>query len=270
MRFQFILFAAITTGLSVNTLAQTTPGDSLPVAPSTQPGIVIPAQPSVKLPDADPRPAQASASQADAPQANAPQANAPQALPERKGLYAPGGYGPSALLNTGHFGLKVGAQITRAPIRGVSPSSVFNDMDFHLGVIYRYRFTKFVLQPELLYQIKGGTYERPQIGRTDAIRIENNFNYLSLPLMVGYIPIEGLTIQAGPEFSWRVQTPGGPQSSTDTGITLGLHYDFLDMADKFSLNIRYVRGLTNIPETANSTLQNRAFQVSVIYNFYKK
>jgi hypothetical protein len=187
--------------------------------------------------------------------------------------YARGGYGASALLNSGHFGLKVGVQLTSAPITegSVSPSIVKQDLDFHFGVMYRYRFSKFVIQPEVLYQIKGGTYQRLQVGSTtNRNTIDNNFNYLSVPIMLGYIPVEGLTIQAGPEFSWRVQTTNGPQSATDTGIALGIHYDFLDMLDKFSLNIRYVHGLTKIPETVNSTLQNRAFQVGVVYNFYRK
>ncbi|MEZ0485737.1 porin family protein [Fibrella aquatica] len=184
--------------------------------------------------------------------------------------YAPGGYGPSALLNNGHFGFKVGPSLTSAPIQGVSPSIPKRKMDFHLGVMYRYRFTKFVVQPELLYQVKGGTYQQFQIASTNRTTTENNFNYVSLPIMFGYIPVEGLTLQAGPEFSWALSTPNGPQSSRDLGVALGLHYDFLDMADKFSLNLRYVYGLTKIPETVNSTLQNRALQLSVIYNFYKK
>ena len=186
--------------------------------------------------------------------------------------YAPGGYGPSARLFSGHFGLKVGPSLTRAPIvaGGITPSIVKQKMDFHFGVMYRYRFNKFVIQPELLYQVKGGTYQQEQIASTTRTTIENNFNYVSVPLMLGYIPTEGLTIQAGPEFSWAVNTPNGPKANRDLGLALGIHYDFLDMADKLSLNLRYVYGLTKIPETANSMLQNRAFQLSVVYNFYRK
>ncbi|ARK09967.1 porin family protein [Fibrella sp. ES10-3-2-2] len=188
----------------------------------------------------------------------------------KRSQYAPGGYGPSALLNSGHFGIKVGPSLTSAPISGISPNIPKQKMDFHLGVMYRYRFTKFVIQPELLYQLKGGTYQQFQIGSTNRITTENNFNYVSLPIMFGYMPTEGLTFQAGPEFSWAIDTPNGPKSNRDLGIALGIHYDFLDMLDKFSLNIRYVYGVTKIPETVNSTLQNRAFQISLVYNFYKK
>ncbi|MEZ0540455.1 porin family protein [Fibrella arboris] len=188
----------------------------------------------------------------------------------KRPIYAPGGYGPSALLNYGHFGFKIGPSLTSAPIQGVSPTIPKQKLDFHLGIMYRYRFTKFVIQPELLYQIKGGTYQQLQIASTNRTTTENNFNYVSLPIMLGYIPVEGLTLQAGPEFSWAVSTPNGPQSNRDLGIAFGIHYDFLDMVDKLSLNLRYVYGTTKIPETVNSTLQNRAFQVSLIYNFYRK
>ena len=90
--------------------------------------------------------------------------------------YAPGGYGPSAIINTGHFGFKVGPSLTSAPIQGVSPSIEKQKMDFHLGFLYRYRFTKFVLQPEVLYQLKGGTYHQFLIGSTNRTKTENNFN----------------------------------------------------------------------------------------------
>lgn len=188
----------------------------------------------------------------------------------KKSPYAPGGYGPSSLINTGHFGIKVGPSLTRAPIQGVSPTIEKQKLDFHLGVMYRYRFTKFVIQPELLYQVKGGTYQQFQIGSSNRTTTENNFNYVSLPIMLGYIPVEGLTLQAGPEFSWAISTPNGPQSNRDLGIAVGIHYDFLDMADKLSMNLRYIYGTTKIPETVNSTLQNRVLQLSVVYNFYKK
>ncbi len=184
--------------------------------------------------------------------------------------YAPGGYGPSALLNSGHFGIKAGPSLTSAPIQGVSPTIAKQKLDFHFGVMYRYRFTKFVIQPELLYQLKGGTYQQFQIGSSNRTTTENNFNYVSLPIMFGYIPTEGLTLQAGPEFSWAISTTNGPQANRDLGIAVGIHYDFLDMLDKFSLNLRYVYGTTKIPETVNSTLRNRAFQVSLVYNLYKK
>ena len=209
------------------------------------------------------------------PQTTMPSAQTLAEVPEpvsklKRGQLAPGGYGPSAMIYSGHFGVKIGPSLTEAPIDGVSPNFVKRKMDFHFGIMYRYRFNKFVIQPELLYQIKGGTYQQLAIGSTNRVTTENNFNYVSLPLMFGYMPTEGLTLQAGPEFSFALPTTNGPQTNRDTGIAVGIHYDFLDMLDKFSLNLRYVYGLTRIPETINSTLQNRAFQVSLVYNFYKK
>ncbi|MBO0931061.1 porin family protein [Fibrella aquatilis] len=212
-----------------------------------------------------------SATAAAAPLSQTMAAEAPEPTTKlRKGQLAPGGYGPSARVFDGHFGFKIGPSLTESPIDGVSPTFVKRKLDFHLGVMYRYRFYKFVLQPELLFQIKGGTYQQLAIGSSNRITTENNFNYISVPLMLGYMPTEGLTLQAGPEFSFALKTPNGPQTNRDTGIAFGVHYDFLDMLDKFSLNVRYVYGLTKIPETVNSTLQNRAFQLSLVYNFYKK
>lgn len=249
MRIHKLFVCLLSACLPLTALAQT-PADSVATTPATS----VTSAPKTAMPSA---------------QTMAPEAPEP-VTKLKKGQLAPGGYGPSALVYSGHFGFKIGPSLTEAPIDGVSPSFVKRKLDFHLGLMYRYRFNKFVIQPELLYQVKGGTYQQLAIGSGNRITTENNFNYVSVPIMVGYMPTEGLTLQAGPEFSFALKTPAGPQSNRDTGIAVGIHYDFLDMLDKFSLNLRYVYGLTKIPETINSTLQNRAFQVSLVYNFYKK
>ncbi len=182
------------------------------------------------------------------------------------------GYHPPTTLN-GHFGAKFGAQTTKTAIQGTSPNISKNSTEFNLGVIYRLRYRKYVLQPELLYSVKGGSFQiEPTSGTGARTTIHNNYNYLSVPVMFGYIPTEGITLQVGPEFSYALNTPAsnGPAVRNDLGLAVGAHYDFLDMLANWSLNARYIYGFNNISPDAQASFYNRTFQLSLVYNFYKK
>ena len=170
----------------------------------------------------------------------------------------------------GHFGIKFGASLTRVHITGITANEPKQALQPHLGVMYRYRYHRFVAQPELLLAIKGATFKTERLGTTTLTKVQ--YPYLSVPLLVGYIPTEGLTLQAGPEFSYALSTntTNGPGTSNDFGIVVGAHYDFLDMFSKLSLHLRYVHGLTNVSPEPLATYKNRNVQVSLVYNLYKK
>lgn len=177
----------------------------------------------------------------------------------------------SDLQTGGHFGFKFGPSITKTAISGESANIPHTKLDFHLGLMYRYRMHKLVVQPEVIYAIKGGTFVNQSASGTRTI-IRNNYNYLSVPILFGYMPTEGITLQVGPEFSYALNTPasGGPAVRNDLGLVVGIHYDFLDMLEKMSLHMRYIYGFNNISDVSTATYQNRAFQLSLVYNFYKK
>jgi Outer membrane protein beta-barrel domain len=172
----------------------------------------------------------------------------------------------------GHFGVKIGASLTRLNVSGTTLNIPKQALEPHLGVMYRYRLHKFVIQPEALLAIKGGTFQVQRIGTTARDTKKNQYYYVSVPVMLGYIPTEGLTLQAGPEFSYALNAgkTNGPGSKNDLGIAVGAHYDFLDMLDKLSLHVRYVYGLTNVSPDPLATYKNRVFQASIVYNLYKK
>lgn len=171
----------------------------------------------------------------------------------------------------GHFGLKLGASFTQVAISGTSVNIPKRALEPHLGVMYRYRYNRLVAQPEVLLSIKGGTFQQEQTGGTRTTT-QASYYYASLPLLLGYIPTEGLTIQAGPEFSYALNAnqTGGPGATSDLGAVLGVHYDFLDMLNKFSLHIRYVYGFTNVSSEATASYYNRNLQVSIVYNLFPK
>lgn len=172
----------------------------------------------------------------------------------------------------GHFGVKAGVSLASVGIDGISPNIPKRALQPHLGVMYRYRFQQFVLQPEVLLSAKGGTFQAVRVGSTARETTKNQYYYASLPLLLGYIPTEGLTLQAGPEFGYALNAgqEKGPGAKRDIGIVAGVHYDFLDLLAKFSLHVRYAYGLTNISPEPLATYKNRALQVSIVYNLYPK
>jgi Outer membrane protein beta-barrel domain len=166
-----------------------------------------------------------------------------------------------------HFGVRAGLN---SAYTSFSPNFIYVlrlQSHLNLGAFYRIRSKKLVFQPEVQYQVKGGTFK----GETEVIR--NNFNYLSLTPVVGYVLTEGLTLEAVPEYSFALndaRTNNGPEQKRDFGMGIGLRYDVLDAGEDFSLNLRYTRGFTNLTTVPSQTQYNSVFQVSVIYNFYRK
>lgn len=172
----------------------------------------------------------------------------------------------------GHFGVKIGASLARLNVAGITPNIPKRSLAPHLGVMYRYRLQRFVVQPEVLLASKGGSLQTERIGATGRDTKQNRYYYLSVPVLLGYIPTEGLTFQAGPEFSYALNAgkANGPGAKNDLGLAVGVHYDFLDMLDKFSLHVRYVHGFTNVSPEPLATYKNRVLQASIVYNLYKK
>lgn len=190
------------------------------------------------------------------------------------GAAAQGYRGPEGGISS-HFGVKAGPSLTRLNVSGVTPATPKSKFDPHLGVMYRLRLHRFVFQPELLYARKGGRLEVPRQGAVNPDTrdpITNRYHYVSVPVLLGWIPTEGLTLQAGPEFSYALQTGGrtDPGARRDLGLVVGAHYDFLDMLEKFSLHVRYVYGLNNVSGSDIFTYRNRAVQVAIVYNLYPK
>ncbi|WP_420155012.1 outer membrane beta-barrel protein [Siphonobacter sp.] len=168
-----------------------------------------------------------------------------------------------------HYGLKAGltsGYTIRSPKDDVV--SRFNS-GLHFGGFYRQRFNKFVIQPEVVLTQRGGAL------KANNVVTRNSFYYATGAAVFGYVVTEGLTLEAGPEYAYALNgpesTPRGPNNRSDYGFTAGLRYDFMDAADKVSLNLRYSRGFNNVITTQPGVnFYNQAVQISLIYNFYKE
>ena len=124
---------------------------------------------------------------------------------------------------------------------------------------------KFGIQPELVYSQYGSS------ATINGRSASNNFNYLSLPVIIRYNVAEKLNLHAGPQLGMLLsatQTSGASSmdlidqaNGFDFGVALGLGVDLGD----FNLGARYYAGLSNIEKnsstqgptvkTTNSTIQ---------------
>lgn len=136
----------------------------------------------------------------------------------------------------------------------------------HVAVFYRMRGVKWAIQPELGYSQRGGSH------RTDSVRtVRDNFRFLTASLALGYIVTEGLTLEAGPEYLFAPKSfSPGPEVRSGYGFMVGLRYDFMDLADRFSFGLRYHRALNNFSTVAGQHLNVSGVQFSLMFNFYQE
>jgi len=178
------------------------------------------------------------------------------------------------------YGFKVGTGISKTAIID-NPSNIIPKYrnDFNVGLFYRLNLKKLSIQPELYYQVRGGSFKAStNFAETGNTVLRNHYRYVSVPLLFGYEVAKNISIVAGPEYGYALNagTSKGPYSQHDLNVVGGVRIDMLDVAHLFSINIRYVHGLSN---TTNKTytptgkaaipleFQNRTLQISATYNF---
>ncbi|WP_266363150.1 porin family protein [Tellurirhabdus rosea] len=173
---------------------------------------------------------------------------------------------------SGHFAVKAGAGLSSLRQTGETSFVSKGRVDLQFGGLYRLRVNRFVVQPEILFSQKGGVLKNNTSGAQRGAITKMDFQYISVPVLFGYIPTEGITLQAGPEFSYALSTTAAnnPSVRNDFGIAVGAHYDFLDLLSKFSLHVRYVHGFTNVSKIDIVQRYNSVLQAGIVYNFYKK
>lgn len=182
-------------------------------------------------------------------------------------------------------GFSMNAQDIKYGVKaGVNFSNVGGDAEdtdmrtgFHVGGLAEIKFGNFAVQPEILYTTGGYKSEYSDFGTT----IEETFktSYIAVPIAAKYYIIDGLSIQAGPQFAFLTSAKakleaGGEEEemdvkdelkSFDFGVLGGVGYE-LESGLLFS--VRYVQGLSNILDDSDDyKVQNTNIQLSVGYKF---
>lgn len=178
------------------------------------------------------------------------------------------------------YGFKIGISDSRLAIIN-NRSNIIPKLknNINAGMFYRWNLDKISVQPELYFQAKGGTLKATtNFAETSNTILRNNYQYLTGSVMLGYEFAKNVHFVVGPEYGSALNagTKRGPYAKTDFSISTGVRIDMLDAAHLFSLNIRYIHGLTN---TTNKTytlddksviplnFQNRTLQVAASFNF---
>lgn len=167
------------------------------------------------------------------------------------------------------FGVKAGVNIANQKFT-FPGGSLTGDarVGFHVGGFVTAMFSdQFGLQPELLFNSVGVSGEN-----FDGDKVSEAVNYLSIPVLFRYQPIEILNIHAGPQVGFLLSAKAEDVDTKEAykGLDLGAAVGAgVDLPMGLGFTARYVLGLANAGETESDEvkLKNNVFQISVSYRF---
>jgi len=155
---------------------------------------------------------------------------------------------------------------------------------FHLGLVMEIPLSeKFSIQPEVLYSGQGFTiesFDQDNVFDTDD-NIEYQLDYIQVPVILKAYLIGGLSVEAGPTFSFKVNEEidyqpaddGGDIeideemsniNTFDLGLAAGLSYK---IGGHFFLSGRYNYGFTKILKDSDADVRNSVWQFGVGFMF---
>ncbi|AKD05200.1 hypothetical protein PKOR_21680 [Pontibacter korlensis] len=181
------------------------------------------------------------------------------------------------------MGIRAGGVLATMDLRAVEENHI--KPSFFFGAYSEINLTeKLIIRPEALYSSKGTRFSNHEIYGDGSI----NYDYLSVPVLLGYEANERLTLLAGPEvnfLAWyysryrgETHTLGNPNRKVDWGFNWGLAYN---ITPKFGIDVRYAHGFQNYfhfvyfgkDERVHSLRTqgaNKVLQVGLTYTFFRK
>ena len=175
---------------------------------------------------------------------------------------------------TPSFGIKGGVNF--ASITGDDFDSPDSRTSFHVGVLAEFPLTEmFSLQAEALYSGQG--FESDLDGEIfgGEGKVEYQLDYINVPVLAKVYILDGLSIEAGPQFGFKVNEEIDANANSDDGDLN------LDEAEDFDFGVaagvtfetpmglfatgRYTQGFTDIVN--NRDIKNSVFQIGVGYKF---
>lgn len=153
------------------------------------------------------------------------------------------------------FGIKAGANFADQAIEDIDTKTI---TDFHVGGYLNLNFSEqFGITPEFLFSAQGS--------KQDGVRVD--YDYVAIPVMLRFKPVEILSLQAGPQFSFLTRAERedigdvkDQLKNNDFGLAFGAG---LHLPVGLNAGIRYVLGFTNVSDVSEESIKNRTFQVYV-------
>jgi len=170
------------------------------------------------------------------------------------------------------FGVKGGVNLATVT-GGEDFDSPDSRTSFHVGAVLELPIAEiFSIQGEALYSGKGFKFD---FEGTDGDKAEFQLDYIDVPVLAKFYITKGLSIEAGPQFSFLVNEEFDANPNSDDGDIV------LEEAETFDFGVaggltfqtemgifasgRYSYGTTEIYK--DSGLHNSNFQVSIGYKF---
>ncbi|MCW3162334.1 porin family protein [Chryseobacterium oryctis] len=163
------------------------------------------------------------------------------------------------------FGLKAGLNVS-----SISHDDVKAKAGFYGGGFVNVPVAKdFSVQPEVLFNGAGAKFDNSSDDKM-------NLSYLSVPVMFQYNALPNLYLEAGPQFSFLLDSKYKGKNVTvdsddfkgfDFGIGLGAGYYF---TKNIGVTARYVAGITDVAKKVGDYQfkgKNNVFQVGLAYKF---
>jgi hypothetical protein len=134
---------------------------------------------------------------------------------------------------------------------------------YHLGAYVNLNFSdKWGITPEVLYSAYGTEWNNAKV----------DFDYVSIPVMLRFKPIDLVSLEAGPQFSLltkaNMENTGDVKDqlkSNDFGLAFGAG---LHLPLGFNAGARYVLGFTDINDVSSTSIKNRVFQIYVGWTIF--
>ena len=141
---------------------------------------------------------------------------------------------------------------------------------WHAGVFGLLKVSKFGVQPELLYS--------SFVFSDDDVDVDTDLNYLTVPIIGKFYLVQGINVQAGPQFGFLLnsETEGGGLTidnsdalkGSDLSIAVGAG---ADLPFGLQVSARYLIGVSDINDVSGATesINTSTFQVSLGYALVK-
>jgi hypothetical protein len=181
-------------------------------------------------------------------------------------------------------GLKLGTNVSHLSAQLSTLKNPDYYMGLNAGAFVRFNLTtKWMIQPELVYSQRGGSFTDNLTGQ----KVDNRMSYLEVPVLVGYRPVSWLRLHAGPNFQYLVGAEENTLAAAGRIITfrkealnnlvfgaqLGLGFDI----SRFSIDLRYDTNLSSLginqssadgvsSQTASS--RNNVWQLAIGYRLF--
>jgi len=187
------------------------------------------------------------------------------------------------------IGIKGGLNFASVNTSSTLAQDYSNRTGYHLGAYAMFKFTKIAIQPEIVFSKQGQTYSVPSISNATS-----NFDYINIPIMIKFYLLEGLNLQAGPQFgflasssgyvantltgNYSVQSLSSLVKGSDISLGVGAGWDLifgLNVTARYNIGLSDINKITGVSNPVNVTslgtaaAKNQVFQVSVGYRLFK-